>query len=113
MAFTSMFAVTPTLTHTGRYLNDRRLHCLSNFFLQLNCCWQEISQDPYTAFANLVNGAKVPIQTSVFDMDQFSHIVRFGVFEADLQTGELHKNGIKVRLQGQPFQVLAILLERS
>jgi Tol biopolymer transport system component/DNA-binding winged helix-turn-helix (wHTH) protein len=40
-------------------------------------------------------------------------IVRFGVFEADLHTGELRKNGVKVPLQGQPFQVCAILLSRS
>jgi len=38
--------------------------------------------------------------------------VRFGVFEADLRTGELRKNGLRVRLQEQPFQVLAALLER-
>jgi DNA-binding winged helix-turn-helix (wHTH) protein len=39
-------------------------------------------------------------------------IVRFGLFEADLQTGELRKNGVRVPLQGQPFQVCAILLSR-
>src|SRR5579862_1156523 len=39
--------------------------------------------------------------------------LRFGVFELDLRTGELRKNGLRVRLQGQPFQVLAILLEHS
>src|ERR1700752_14276 len=39
--------------------------------------------------------------------------VRFGLFEADLQTGELRKNGVKVPLQGPPFQVCAILLSRS
>jgi TolB-like protein/DNA-binding winged helix-turn-helix (wHTH) protein len=38
--------------------------------------------------------------------------VRFGVFEADLQTGELRKHGSKIRLQEQPFQVLTLLLER-
>lgn len=37
---------------------------------------------------------------------------RFGVFELDLNAGELRKNGAKLRLQGQPFQVLALLLER-
>ncbi len=42
-----------------------------------------------------------------------SRIVRFGVFELDLTAGELRKNGVKLRLQGQPFQVLALLLERS
>jgi Tol biopolymer transport system component/DNA-binding winged helix-turn-helix (wHTH) protein len=40
-----------------------------------------------------------------------AEIVRFGPFEADLQTGELRKNGHKVPLQGQPFQVFAILLQ--
>src|SRR5260370_38128338 len=35
----------------------------------------------------------------------------FGVFELDLRTGELRKHGLRVRLQEQPFQILAILLE--
>lgn len=42
-----------------------------------------------------------------------SRIARFGVFEADLNAGELRKSGVKLRLQGQPFQVLALLLERA
>jgi len=37
---------------------------------------------------------------------------KFGVFEADLRTGELTKLGKRVRLQEQPFQLLAMLLER-
>src|SRR5215475_2861126 len=37
---------------------------------------------------------------------------RFGVFELDLRAGELRRNGVKVKLQEQPFQVLAELLER-
>ena len=45
--------------------------------------------------------------------DRSRRIVRFGVFEADFETGELRKNGAKIPLQGQPFQVCAILLERS
>jgi TolB-like protein/DNA-binding winged helix-turn-helix (wHTH) protein len=36
---------------------------------------------------------------------------RFGVFELDLRAGELRKHGLRVRLQEQPFQVLAALLE--
>jgi cholera toxin transcriptional activator len=39
-------------------------------------------------------------------------IVRFGVFEADLAAGELRKSGRRIRLQEQPFQILALLLER-
>src|SRR5579864_8328942 len=37
----------------------------------------------------------------------------FGVFELDLSAGELRKSGVKLRLQGQPFQVLVMLLERA
>lgn len=40
-------------------------------------------------------------------------IARFGVFELDLSAGELRKSGVKLRLQGQPYQVLALLLERA
>src|SRR6202035_1223631 len=38
--------------------------------------------------------------------------LRFGVFELDLRAGELRKHGLLVRLQEQPFQVLAMLLEQ-
>lgn len=35
------------------------------------------------------------------------------MFEADLQVGQLPKQGLNIKLQEQPFQVLAMLLERS
>lgn len=38
--------------------------------------------------------------------------LRFGVFEVDLRAGELRKGGSRIKLQEQPFQVLAMLLER-
>jgi len=38
--------------------------------------------------------------------------LRFGVFEVDLRTGELTKRGSRLRLQEQPFRVLAMLLEQ-
>jgi len=38
--------------------------------------------------------------------------IRFGVFEVDLQAGELRRQGAKVKLQRQPFELLAMLLER-
>src|SRR5215813_2469661 len=41
-----------------------------------------------------------------------THRVRFGPFEADLDTHELWKNGIRVKLGGQPFEILALLLRR-
>jgi len=37
---------------------------------------------------------------------------RFGPFDINLHSGELRKNGMRLRLSGQPFQVLAVLVER-
>ena len=37
-------------------------------------------------------------------------VVRFGVFEADLRSGELHRCGVKVKIQELPFQALKLLL---
>jgi TolB-like protein/DNA-binding winged helix-turn-helix (wHTH) protein/Flp pilus assembly protein TadD len=39
--------------------------------------------------------------------------LRFGLFEADLRSGELSKSGRRVRLQEQPFQLLTVLLRRA
>ncbi len=38
--------------------------------------------------------------------------IRFAVFEVDLAAGELRKNGARIRLQEQPFQILAYLIDR-
>ena len=43
---------------------------------------------------------------------QTSRAVRFGTFELDLAAGQLRKNGLRVRLQDQPFQLLAALAAR-
>src|SRR5712691_2514920 len=39
-------------------------------------------------------------------------VLRFGAFEVDLRTGELRKQGRKIKLQEQPFQILAALVKR-
>lgn len=39
--------------------------------------------------------------------------IRFGVFETDLRAGELRKFGIRIKLQSQPFKLLAILLSHA
>src|ERR1700679_3257079 len=38
---------------------------------------------------------------------------RFGAFEADATTGELPPQGIRIKLNSQPFQVLTLLLDRA
>jgi DNA-binding winged helix-turn-helix (wHTH) protein len=40
-------------------------------------------------------------------------IVRFGAFEVDLSDGSLHKNGVRIRVQGKPLQILILLVEHA
>jgi DNA-binding winged helix-turn-helix (wHTH) protein len=47
------------------------------------------------------------------DATQFLTVRRFGAFEINPQSGELRKNGMRLRISGQPFQVLAVLVERA
>jgi TolB-like protein/Tfp pilus assembly protein PilF len=44
---------------------------------------------------------------------EIPQVLRFDVFELDVRAGELRKRGVKLRLQGQPLQVLAMLLKRA
>src|ERR1022692_2764847 len=39
-------------------------------------------------------------------------VVLFGVFEADLKSGDLHKNGVRIKVQELPFRALKLLLSR-
>jgi cholera toxin transcriptional activator len=44
--------------------------------------------------------------------DEPARRYRFGIFEADTATGELRRQGVRVKLNAQPFQVLCLLLSR-
>lgn len=46
------------------------------------------------------------------DVPSSRPLIRFGGFELDPESRELHKQGVKVRLQEQPFQILQVLLEQ-
>ncbi len=46
------------------------------------------------------------------DDSRSDRVVRFGAFELSLDTGELRKHGVRVRLQGKPFHLLSALLEQ-
>src|SRR5712691_2046278 len=41
-----------------------------------------------------------------------SRVLRFGVFQVNLAARELRKHGVRIRLPGQPFCILSILLEK-
>ncbi len=47
------------------------------------------------------------------DSGRSSPFFRFGIYEVDLRAGELRKQGVKLKLQEQPFQVLGLLLEHA
>jgi DNA-binding response OmpR family regulator len=40
-------------------------------------------------------------------------VIQFGVFELNRETGELRKQGIRLKLPGQAFQVLELLVEET
>jgi Tol biopolymer transport system component/DNA-binding winged helix-turn-helix (wHTH) protein len=49
----------------------------------------------------------------MLDQSERPQVFRFGVFEVDPRAGELRKNGIKLKLQEQPLQVLCMLVEHA
>src|SRR5260370_2589406 len=46
------------------------------------------------------------------NLSSSQRILRFGTFEVNARSGELRKGGVRIKLHGQPFEVLTILLER-
>src|SRR6476469_5689656 len=47
------------------------------------------------------------------DPENRPRVVRFGVFEVDLRTAELRRDGVLIKLQEQPFRLLVYLLEHA
>src|SRR6202795_2764898 len=46
------------------------------------------------------------------NLNSSHRILRFGTFEVNARSGELRKGGVRIKLHGQPFEVLAMLLEK-
>ena len=53
------------------------------------------------------------VKVFVSSTPQLPHGLRFGIFEIDLDARELRKNGLKVKLQDQPFKILAAMARRA
>lgn len=73
---------------------------------------------PPDAASAIYNGrcARLRHRLRVFAMPSSSatvRVLRFDNFELDLRAGELRKHGVRLRLQGQPLQVLAALLNHA
>jgi TolB-like protein/DNA-binding winged helix-turn-helix (wHTH) protein/Tfp pilus assembly protein PilF len=61
--------------------------------------------------ALVVHSLSTDVHLAMRENHQLDGPFHFGVFELDLRAGELHKHGLRIRLQEQPLQVLAMLLE--
>jgi Tol biopolymer transport system component/DNA-binding winged helix-turn-helix (wHTH) protein len=51
-------------------------------------------------------------QVASLSTNNLPEVVRFGVYELDPRAGELRRGGVKIKIQEQPYQVLALLLEK-
>ena len=71
-----------------------------------------VVERPFGVIVSLLSSQKTSCAMVVGSVDS-ERIVRFGPFETNLRTGETRKYGIRIRLGGQPAQVLAILLEHA
>ena len=58
----------------------------------------------------MLEKSRAPCDISMHSATPIRAVVRFGVFEADVYSGELRKNGIKVKIQDLPFRALKLLL---
>ena len=56
--------------------------------------------------------AECRLSTAIAQAGLSPRLIRFGIFELDLRSGELRKQGRKIRLEGQPVQILVCLLEK-
>ena len=66
---------------------------------------------PLTALGFVRNRLVEKVMATV-ESKQNRTVCRFGDFQVNLRTGDLRKNGRRIRLQEKPYQILCMLLER-
>src|SRR5437773_2381586 len=68
---------------------------------------------PYACrpYAVARRGARLGLPTPMGLADNTPRVLRFGVFELDRRSGELRREGLRVRLQEQPLRILEALLD--
>jgi len=103
------------ICHSPGAASIARIESLSNDCLELTATYSDICSrnGERQSFDTLICRGTLSRQDSlaVGLINSQKQMLKFGAFEVDLTCGELRKNGVKLRLQGQPFQVLAALLE--
>src|SRR5215468_10218376 len=104
-----MHVARATLQCAATKSDGKRIPCVLQSCSHANSTKSDTYQ---TMFPAVVNS---PLQESFMakaKADARSLVIRFGVFEVDSQAGELRKQGLKIKLREQAFQVLSLLLER-
>jgi DNA-binding winged helix-turn-helix (wHTH) protein/Tfp pilus assembly protein PilF len=67
----------------------------------------------FATLCSPVNSSEIrKFKRCMVPQSQSNSVVRFGVFEADVRSGELRKNGVRVKIQDLPFRALKLLLSR-
>jgi len=69
-------------------------------YSRISCCKPKPYRDVWTMYTRSTRS----------DMSGNGRPISFGVFEIDLHTGELRKQGLRIKLRDQPFQILLLLL---
>src|SRR5580704_7163427 len=115
MALTSpAVADAPRVGHWEKHLNGRGLTCLWNV---CGLSSRGLAAGYGTEWRDSKDGnggrlSAIPRLLGYAVPSESSSIYRFGLFEVDPRAGELRKNGVKLKLQEQPYQLLLKLLER-
>src|SRR5215469_2939128 len=98
----------------GQYLNRRGLKSFSicNSLINRTFAGLLSNRISHSADRGVIHSAartRLPMASA---STKGARIVRFGTFEADLGSGELRKGGVRIKLHGQPFEILSMLLQR-
>ena len=114
---TSLVVRVCTLGVGNGNFNSRRSLFLSPFCLSITGPESETCEARFSVTASFIRRKRrwysaLSVGDAAMEEAKPTITVRFGVFEVDLQAGELRRQGVRVKLQEQPFQLLVMLLER-
>jgi TolB-like protein/DNA-binding winged helix-turn-helix (wHTH) protein/Tfp pilus assembly protein PilF len=92
--------------HTGLFVGDRVTPCSVYGYWCRRPCPEVRIQPPSSC------GSIMELANPLMSEQVRASVVRFGVYELNLRSGELRKHGLKIRLRGQQLKILTLLLER-
>jgi DNA-binding winged helix-turn-helix (wHTH) protein len=90
----------------------RSVHTVRAFFTTGHKTGVGRSANTVRCSAYATSATCIILLTGAMENGRNTSLVRFGLFELKKDTGELRKNGVKIKLQGKPVQLLQALLER-